>query len=97
MKILKTFFILLSFYFAFFEAQHSFKRLKCKSFDENLIRINNCSLNENILNLVVTLLKDARKPFYVHVVMAKKTKENFYQDYFRTELIEVRKNFIEEI
>lgn len=72
--------------------KHYYKFIRCKSFDPKSVRVEFCNLNitkdVNIFNLGFTLLKNLTKPIYLQYSIARKTSGNFFQDYFRTELIE---------
>lgn len=87
----------LSLFFIFItlsKSQHeySIKRFNCKSFDQKVLKFENCSVTNlgqtKLLTIIMRFNKDLEKPFYLQVIMAKKTASNYFQDYFRTELIE---------
>lgn len=69
------------------------KRFKCKSFDQQVFTVQNCSVRDTerkiYYSIVFKLNKYLPKPFYLQIVLAKRTASNYFQDYFRTDLIEV--------
>lgn len=91
MKLLSLFFIFLFILVSESYNHHTIKRFKCKSFDQQLAKFEECSAKnlgqKKLLNIVLRLYKDVPNPFYLYVIIAKKTKQNYFQDYFRTELI----------
>jgi hypothetical protein len=72
---------------------NSYKFIRCKSFDPKTARVEFCSINQtktlNTFNVGFTLFKTLNKPIYLQYVVARKTQQNYFQDYFRTELIEI--------
>lgn len=69
-----------------------YKNVRCKSFDPQVIKFDICKVNANqvkkSLNIAFTLFKPLNKPLYLQIITSKKTRENFYQEYIRTGLID---------
>lgn len=74
------------------DREHTYRFIKCQSFDPKIIRVEFCSINntKTLTNLKIglTLINTLNKPIYLQFSIARKTAGNYFQDYFRTELIE---------
>lgn len=73
--------------------KHSYKFVRCKSFDPQTIKFEICGTrvekNWRYFDIGFRVLKTLNKPFFLQYTIARKTKDNYFQDYFRTELIEI--------
>lgn len=90
MKLSSLFFFFSLICSASFQATR--KNFKCKSFDPKTIQFEFCKIEAKdgsfIFFVSANLLKNISKPLYLQASIARKTKQNYFQDYFRTELIE---------
>lgn len=71
------------------------KSFKCKTYDPKIIASANCSFTKSptksflIPTIQIALVKDLNKPLYVQIIVGRKSRENYYQTFLKTDLIEV--------
>lgn len=68
------------------------RNFKCKSFDQKSIIVDHCNVQkvqrDFVYNMALKVLKNLTKPVYLRCVIGRKTNQNYFQDYFRSEMIE---------
>lgn len=73
--------------------KHYYKSIRCRSFDPKTIQFEFCRVRKDknwvYFDFGFGVLKTLNKPIYMQLSIARKTKQNYFQDYFRTEQIEV--------
>lgn len=69
-----------------------YKKIQCKSFDRDLVRFDICAVgklkNIDSLDIGFMLFKEVNKPLYLQITASRKMRENYFQEFFRTNLIE---------